>query len=107
MSVVPVSFPHPEIPRTLLFYASLFSLGFGRETSFDVQLAYGAWMFSVVLLDLGIARAVGHPPVVRRFMAHIRKIERATGVVLLRLRRDRRRPLSGTAIGLGYNRILP
>ena len=73
-------------PKNSLFYASLSSLGFGRETAFDVQLAYGAWMFSVVLLwDLGIARAVGHPPVVRRFMAHIRKIERATGVVLLGL----------------------
>ena len=73
-------------PKNSLFYASLFSLGFGRETPFDVQLAYGAWMFAVVLLwDLGIARAVGHPPIVRRFMAHIRKIERATGVVLLGL----------------------
>ena len=73
-------------PKNSLFYASLFSLGFGRETPFDVQLAYGVWMFSVVLLwDLGIARAVGHPPIVRRFMAHIRKIERATGVVLLGL----------------------
>ena len=73
-------------PKNSLFYASLFSLGFGRETALDVRLAYGTWMFTVVLLwDLGIARAVGHPPIVRRFMAHIRKIERATGVVLLGL----------------------
>ncbi len=71
-------------PKNSLFYASLFSLGFGPTTPLPVQLAYGAWMFAAVLLwDLGIARAVGHPPVVKRFMAHVRKVERATGVVLL------------------------
>lgn len=73
-------------PKNSLFYASLFSLGFGPSTPMAVQLAYGTWMFAVVLLwDLGIARAAGHPPVVRRFMAHVRKVERATGVILLSL----------------------
>lgn len=71
-------------PKNSLFYASLFSLGFERGTSFGVQLAYGVWMFAAVLIwDLCIARAAGHPPVVRRFMAHVRKVERITGVVLL------------------------
>ena len=71
-------------PKNSLFYASLFSLGFERGTSFGVQLAYGVWMFSAVLIwDLCIARAAGHPPVVRRFMAHVRKVERITGFVLL------------------------
>ncbi len=71
-------------PKNSLFYASLFSLGFERETTSGVQTAYGVWMFSVVLLwDLCIARAAGHPPVVRRFMAHVRKVERVTGAVLL------------------------
>ncbi len=71
-------------PKNSLFYASLFSLGFGPETPLAVQLAYGSWMFAVVLLwDLGLARATGHPLVVRRFMAHVHKIERATGVILL------------------------
>ena len=71
-------------PKNSLFYASLFSLGFERDTPFGVQLAYGIWMFSAVLLwDLCIARAAGHPPIVRRFMAHVRKVERVTGVVLL------------------------
>jgi len=73
-------------PKNSLFYASLFSLGFGPSTPMAVQLAYGTWMFAVVLLwDLGIARAAGHPPVVKRFMAHVRKVERATGVILLSL----------------------
>ena len=40
---------------------------------------------AVLLWDLGLARAAGHPPVVKRFMAHVRKVERATGVVLLSL----------------------
>lgn len=71
-------------PKNSLFYASLFSLGFERDTSFGVQLGYGVWMFCAVLLwDLCIARAAGHPPIVRRFMAHVRKVERITGVVLL------------------------
>lgn len=71
-------------PKNSLFYASLFSLGFERETSLVVQTAYGVWMFSAVLIwDLCIARAAGHPPVVRRFMAHVRKVERVTGAVLL------------------------
>jgi len=73
-------------PKNSLFYASLFSLGFGPATPLTVQLAYGTWMFAVVLLwDLVIARAAGHPPVVRHFMAHVRKVERATGVILLSL----------------------
>ena len=71
-------------PKNSLFYASLFSLGFERGTTFGVQLAYGIWMFAAVLVwDLCIARAAGHPPVVRRFMTHVRKVERVTGVVLL------------------------
>ena len=71
-------------PKNSLFYASLFSLGFERDTALAVQLAYGVWMFAAVLIwDLCIARAAGHPPVVRRFMAHVRKVERITGVVLL------------------------
>lgn len=71
-------------PKNSLFYASLFSLGFGPDTSVGLQLAYGAWMFLAVLIwDLAIARAAGHPRVVRRFMAHVRKVERVTGAVLL------------------------
>lgn len=71
-------------PKNSLFYASLFSLGFAPDTPLVVQTAYGLWMFSAVLVwDLCIARAAGHPPVVRRFMAHVRKVERLTGAVLL------------------------
>ena len=71
-------------PKNSLFYASLFSLGFGRDTPPAVQVAYGLWMFAAVFAwDYGIARAAGHPKVVRRFMAHVRKIERITGAVLL------------------------
>jgi threonine/homoserine/homoserine lactone efflux protein len=71
-------------PKNSLFYASLFSLGFAPDTPFGVQLAYGVWMFAAVLLwDLCVARAAGHPPLVRRFMAHVRKVERVTGAVLI------------------------
>ena len=71
-------------PKNSLFYASLFSLGFARETALGVQIGYGLWMFAVVLAwDCAIARAAGHPRVVRRFMAHVRTLERVTGAVLL------------------------
>ena len=71
-------------PKNSLFYASLFTLGLEHDTALGVQLAYGVWMFAAVLIwDLCIARAAGHPPIVRRFMAHVRKVERITGVVLL------------------------
>jgi threonine/homoserine/homoserine lactone efflux protein len=81
-------------PKNSLFYASLFSLGFGPATPLAVQVAYAMWMFVVVLLwDLVVARAAGHPPVVRRFMAHVRQIERATGVILL-----------GIAAGIAWSR---
>ncbi len=71
-------------PKNSLFYASLFSLGFDAATPPGVRLAYGVWMFSVVLLwDLAVARAAGHPPLVRRFRAHVRMLERLTGAVLL------------------------
>ena len=71
-------------PKNSLFYASLFSLGFARETALGVQIGYGLWMFAAVLAwDCAIARAAGHPRVVRRFMAHVRTLERVTGAVLL------------------------
>jgi threonine/homoserine/homoserine lactone efflux protein len=71
-------------PKNSLFYASLFSLGFARETTLGVQIGYGVWMFGAVLAwDCAIARAAGHPRVVRRFMAHVRTLERVTGAVLL------------------------
>jgi threonine/homoserine/homoserine lactone efflux protein len=71
-------------PKNSLFYASLFSLGFAPDTPFGVCLAYGLWMFSAVLVwDLCIARAAGHPPVVRRFTRHVRQVERCTGGLLL------------------------
>lgn len=71
-------------PKNSLFYASLFSLGLEANTPLVIQAAFGIWMFLAVLLwDLGVARAAGHPPVVRRFMTHVRQIERATGGILL------------------------
>lgn len=71
-------------PKNSLFYASLFSLGFSPDTAFGVRLGYGVWMFLAVFLwDLCIAHAAGHPPIVRRFIAHVRQVERVTGVVLL------------------------
>ena len=73
-------------PKNILFYASLFSLGLAPDTPHTLQMTFGLWMFMVVLLwDIGIAHLAGHPAVVRRFMAHLRRIEQATGVILLAL----------------------
>ena len=71
-------------PKNSLFYASLFTLAIRPETPASIQAAYGLWMFLAVLLwDLSIAGAIGHPAVVRRFIRHVRTMERITGVVLL------------------------
>lgn len=71
-------------PKNSLFYASLFSLAISPATPASVQAVYGAWMFFAVLgWDLAVAAAIGHPAVVRRFIRHLRTVERVTGVVLL------------------------
>lgn len=46
-----------------------------------------------LLWDWGLARAAGHPPVVKRFMTHVRQVERTTGVILL-----------GLAAGIAWSR---
>lgn len=70
-------------PKNALFYASLVAvLGPARWPGRD--LAYGAWMFAVVLLwDLLVAALIGHRAVLRRFVAALPWLERLTGLVLL------------------------
>lgn len=71
-------------PKNALFYASLFALLAATERA--VQVFYGAWMFFAVLVwDLLVAIAMGHPSVVLRFSRHIGAIERTTGGVLILL----------------------
>jgi len=50
-------------PKNSLFLRQLVFAGFGPSTPVAVQLAYGVWMFAVVLLwDLVLPVAAGHPP---------------------------------------------
>ncbi|SPK71013.1 Neutral amino-acid efflux system [Cupriavidus taiwanensis] len=70
-------------PKNGLFYASLFSVLAASRTPQAVQIAYGAWMFAVVLAwDLLVARGIGHPAVAARFARSVRWVERLTGAVL-------------------------
>ncbi|AQV95639.1 lysine transporter LysE [Cupriavidus necator] len=70
-------------PKNGLFYASLFSVLAASRTPAAVQLAYGAWMFAVVLAwDLLVAHGIGHPAVAARFGRSVRWVERLTGAVL-------------------------
>lgn len=70
-------------PKNGLFYASLFSVLAASRTPPAVQLAYGAWMFAVVLgWDLLVAHGIGHPAVAARFGRSVRWVERITGAVL-------------------------
>ncbi|WP_161786858.1 LysE family transporter [Cupriavidus sp. SK-4] len=58
-------------PKNGLFYASLFSVLAASRTPPAVQLAYGAWMFAVVLgWDLLVAYGIGHPAVRTLFLSH-------------------------------------
>ncbi|ULX55142.1 lysine transporter LysE [Cupriavidus taiwanensis] len=70
-------------PKNGLFYASLFSVLAASRTPPAVQLAYGIWMFAVVLgWDLLVAYGIGHPAIAARFGRSVRWVERATGAVL-------------------------
>jgi len=69
-------------PKNALFYASLASLVAGSATW--LQVAYGTWMFSVVLAwDLLVALAIGNQRVLRRFAQALPWLERASGVLLI------------------------
>ncbi len=71
-------------PKNALFYASLFSLLAGEHTGIGAQLAYGLWMFGVVLgWDLLVAAGIGHPAAVAWFARYNAAVERVTGAVLL------------------------
>ncbi|MBS1208824.1 MAG: lysine transporter LysE [Proteobacteria bacterium] len=71
-------------PKNSLFYASLFSLVIHPKTPIFVQRLYGLWMVITVLVwDLAIASAAGHPRVIAHFIARVRSIERVSGAALL------------------------
>jgi threonine/homoserine/homoserine lactone efflux protein len=70
-------------PKNALFYASLVAV-LGPVRSPGRDLAYGVWMFAIVLLwDLLVAGLIGHRAVLRRFVAALPWLERLTGAVLL------------------------
>ncbi|WP_028693988.1 LysE family translocator [Pseudomonas cremoricolorata] len=69
-------------PKNALFYASLASLVSASSTGW--KWLYALWMFSVVLLwDLLVAIAIGHPRVLRRFGAVLPWLQRVSGGLLL------------------------
>ena len=73
-------------PKNALFYASLAAMLSGPHASLGWKLAYGVWMFSVVLLwDLLVAVVIGNPRVRRRFARALPWLERATGGMLVLL----------------------
>ncbi len=71
-------------PKNALFYASLAAMLTGPHASVGWKLAYGSWMFSIVLLwDLLIAALIGNPAVLRRFARALPWLERISGGVLI------------------------
>ncbi|NMG36586.1 LysE family transporter [Azoarcus sp. TTM-91] len=74
-------------PKNALFYASLAAmLAGGPHTSPAWKLAYGCWMFSIVLLwDLLVAAAIGNRAVLQRFTDALPWLERTTGMILILL----------------------
>ena len=71
-------------PKNSLFYASLFSLVIRHDTPMLIQSLYGLWMIVAVLIwDLAVASAAGHPRVIAHFIERVRGIERVSGVALL------------------------
>ncbi|ANY87203.1 MULTISPECIES: LysE family translocator [Pseudomonas] len=71
-------------PKNALFYASLASMLAASSATW--KLAYGVWMFTLVLVwDLLVALAIGNRRVLRRFGQALPWLERASGVLLILL----------------------
>lgn len=71
-------------PKNALFYASLASMV--ASSTALVKMAYGSWMFTIVLLwDLLVALAIGNRQVLRRFAHALPWLERASGMMLILL----------------------
>ncbi|PYC17006.1 LysE family translocator [Pseudomonas mosselii] len=71
-------------PKNALFYASLASMI--ASSGALAKLAYGTWMFVIVLAwDLLVAVAIGNQRVLHRFARALPWLERASGVVLILL----------------------
>lgn len=73
-------------PKNALFYASLASLVRSAPISGAWTIAYGVWMFGVVLLwDVLVAAAIGNRLVLDRFARALPWLERVSGGVLILL----------------------
>lgn len=73
-------------PKNALFYASLAAMLTGPHASAGWKIAYGAWMFGIVLLwDLLVAVLIGNQAVLRRFARALPWVERGSGIVLIAL----------------------
>ncbi|AMK31327.1 LysE family translocator [Pseudomonas mosselii] len=71
-------------PKNALFYASLASMI--ASSSALAKLAYGIWMFAIVLAwDLLVAVAIGNQRVLHRFARALPWLERTSGVMLILL----------------------
>ena len=71
-------------PKNFIFYISLMTSILGSDVTLGQQIVCGIWMFMAVLLwDMMMAYAVGHPKVTQRFTDKIWLVERGLGVVLM------------------------
>ncbi|MDH0301848.1 MULTISPECIES: LysE family translocator [unclassified Pseudomonas] len=71
-------------PKNALFYASLASMVASIDAM--LKLAYGTWMFAIVLAwDLLVALMIGNRQVLRRFAHVLPWLERASGLMLVLL----------------------
>ena len=73
-------------PKNALFYASLAAMLTGAHASVGSKIAYGTWMFGIVLLwDLLVAVAIGNQTVLQRFSRILPRLERISGAILILL----------------------
>lgn len=73
-------------PKNALFYVSLATLLGGTHTAMSLKVAYGVWLFSIVLLwDLLVAIFIGNRLFLRYFSQMLPWLERISGVILIGL----------------------
>ncbi|PWI33841.1 threonine transporter RhtB [Vibrio albus] len=71
-------------PKNALFYMSLMTVILGSQTTLLQQMVCGAWMVTVVLLwDLWIAVAMGHPKIQSCLKQSLHLVEKGAGVMLI------------------------
>lgn len=71
-------------PKNSIFYFTMFSITTSEDTSFNIELFYGLWMFFAVLVwDIFIVYLVNHENIQKFMEKYSNKVEKISGLILI------------------------